>query len=1022
MNPKPYLLFIIAIVCCVGMRVYAQSVPLKGKVTDQAGNPVIGATIKIQHSSKGTTVGADGTFEISVEANAVLEVTAIGFDPARVNVANQTTVTITLTENKKELNEVVVTALGVKREKRALTYSTQEVKGATLVEAKEPNIVNALSGKVAGVQITSSSGTPGSSSRIVIRGATSFYGENQALIIVDGVPVNNDETGNLNSGPGTNRLADIDPAIIENISVLKGAAATALYGSAGARGVIMVTTKSGTGATKKPSVTFSQDVSFETPWLPEVQDKYAQGEYNTVTKQYEYFNGEDKKTSSSWGPLMDTLTVNGQKLKKYNQAKDFFKTGITSNSTVSVNGGNGLSDYFLSYSYLKQTGTTPKTDYDRHALFAKYNAKILNNLTSTFQLNYSSSQNDRLPEGYILEAPIWTVLTAPISWNPLPYENADGTQRVYRYSRNNPYWVLDNIYNKATVNRFIPVITLHYAPTNWLTVTERMGADIYSEQDKYRESRGSSANPPGRIIEQNLNFRQFNHDFIVNATKDVGDFNLNLLLGNNVYSVYNQTEYAKGTGLNIDDFDNIGQASAISYSETHYQSRKVGFYAQANVDWKRTFILSLTGRYDGSSVLSQDKSFYPYGSVAGSFVFSELLSPAVTDVMNFGKIRLSYATVGNDNVRPYQLNTPYQLPQGAGDVPGVAGIIYTNYAFPFQGQTGYLLTQTLGNPNLKNERLNEFEVGLETNFFHNRLGLEASYYVRKTKDGIIPGVPVAPSIGYAGTTVNSAQMQNKGLEILLNAKPVQSKNFSWDMTINFTRIRNKVLYIYNGQSQIGNGFTSIIVGQPYGAIVGTLFKRTASGQLLIDDAGLPFSDSTGVIGDINPDWMGGISNTFRYKQFSLSFLFDMKKGGDIQNNVDGYGYFYGTPKATEDRADRVVEGINASDNKANTTVVTGQDYWRRLSAVTESVIQDGTYVKLRTISLSYDFGRSLFPNSFVRSASFIVTGRNLWIYSPHFTGGDPEVSSFGSSSGSQGMYSFSTPTSRSVNFTLKVSF
>lgn len=1023
MNPKPYLLLIVAMLCCAVMRVYAQPVPLKGRVTDQNGSPVPGATVKILHTGKGTTVAANGDFEISHEGNAVLEITAIGYDPVQVNVAaGQTTVAITLRESKKELNEVVVTALGVKREKRALTYSTQEVKGATLVEAKEPNIVNALSGKVAGVQITSSSGTPGSSSRIVIRGATSFYGENQALIIVDGVPVNNDETGNLNSGPGTNRLADIDPAIIENISVLKGAAATALYGSAGARGVIMITTKSGSAAAKKPAVTFSQDVSFETPWLPETQDKYAQGEYNYDTKQYEYFDGDIKKTSSSFGPLVDTLMINGQKAKKYNPAKDFFKTGVTSNSTVSVNGGNGLSDYFLSYSYLKQTGTTPKTDYDRHALFAKYNTKILKNLNSTFQLNYSSSLNDRLPEGYILEAPIWTVLTAPVSWNPLPYLNPDGTQRVFRYSRNNPYWVLDNIYNKARVNRFIPVVTLNYSPLGWLTITERMGADIYSEQDKYRESRGSAANPTGRIIEQNINFRQFNHDFIVNATKDVGNFNLNLLLGNNVLSTYTQTEYAKGTGLSIDGFDNIGQASSISYNETHYQNRKVGFYAQANVDYKRTFILSLTGRYDGSSVLSQEKSFYPYGSVAGSFVFSELLSPAVTDVMNFGKIRLSYATVGNDNVRPYQLNTPYQLPQGGGDVPGVAGIIFTNYSFPFQGQTGYLLSQTLGNPSLKNERLNEFEIGLETNFFHNRLGLEASYFARKTNDGIIPGVPIAPSTGYSGTTVNAARMQNRGIEILLNARPVQSKDFSWDLTFNFSRIRNKVLYIYNGQSQIGNGFTSIIVGQPYGVIVGSLFKRTAGGQLLIDDAGLPFSDSTGVIGDINPDWIAGISNTFRYKHFSLSFLFDMKKGGDIQNNVDGYGYFYGTPKVTEDRADRVVPGINVSDNKPNTTVVNGQDYWRRLSGVTESVIQDGTYVKLRTISLGYDFGRSLFPNTFVKSASLIVTGRNLWIYSPHFTGGDPEVSSFGASSGSQGIYSFSTPTSRSVNFTLKVSF
>src|ERR1044072_837551 len=429
MSLKPYLLWCIAILCCVGVDAYAQSVILKGKVTDKSGNPVIGATIKIKYSGKGTTAGADGSFELAYEGTAVLVTTAIGFDPAEVTVSNQSSVTLTLSENKKEPSEVVVTALGVKRDKRLLTYSAQEVKGATLAASKEPNIVNALSGKVPGVQITSASGTPGSASRIVIRGATSFFGENQPLIIIDGVPVNNDETGNLTMGPGTNRLADIDPAIIENISVLKGAAATALYGSAGARGVLMITTKSGmANADRKPTVSFSQDYSFEKPWFPEIQDKYAQGERGI------YYNGDDKKTSSSWGPLMDTLMINGQRAKKYNQLKDFFRTGHTSTSAVSVSGGNGNSDYLMSYSYINQQGTVPETDYKRHALFAKYNTKILSNLNSTFQLNYSSSTNDRAPEGYTLESPIWTIYTAPISWNPKPELNPDGTQRVYRYS------------------------------------------------------------------------------------------------------------------------------------------------------------------------------------------------------------------------------------------------------------------------------------------------------------------------------------------------------------------------------------------------------------------------------------------------------------------------------------------------------------------------------------------------------------------------------------------------------------
>lgn len=991
------------------MDAYAQSITLKGKVVDKSGNPVIGATVKIKDSNRGTTVAADGTFGITCEGTDALVTTAIGFDPSEVRVNNQPSLTITLTENKKELQEVVVTALGVKRDKRVLTYSAQEVKGATLAAAKEPNIVNALSGKVPGVQITSASGTPGSSSRIVIRGNTSFFGDNQALIVVDGVPVNNDETGNLNMGPGTNRLADIDPGIIENISVLKGAAATALYGSAGARGVIMITTKGGsTGLERRPTVTFSQDVSFEKPWFPEIQDKYALGERGI------YYNGEDQKTSSSWGPLMDTLKVDGQPVKRYDPLEYFFKTGITSNSAVSVNGGNGMSDYFMTYSYLNQTGTVPETEYERHSLFAKYNTKILKNLNSTFQLNYSSSTNDRQPEGYTLESPIWTVYTAPHSWNPEPVLNPDGTQRVFRYSRNNPFWTLDNIHNAARVNRFIPVITLNYNPLSWLTITERIGADIYSEQDKYTEARGSVSNPTGKIIDQNINFRQFNHDFIISANRTFGDLTVNLLVGNNVLSTYTQIQKAIGTGLSVDGFDNIGQASNISYSENIYQKRKVGFYAQSNIDYKRTLVLSLTGRYDQSSVLAKSKNAYPYGSIAGGFIFSELL-PDLSHILNFGKVRVSYAVVGNDGVEPYSLITSYQKPDG---LPGMGAT-----SFPYQGQSGYLLSQILGNPNLRNEQLNEFEVGLETNLFSNRIGLEASYFDKRTKNGIIFGVATAPSIGYTGTTVNTAEMSNKGIEILLNAKPVVSKNFSWDFAFNFTRIRNKVLSIYDGMQQLGNGFNTIVVGQPYGVLTGSSYKRNEQGQLMIDEAGLPFSDgSLNNIGNITPDWLAGLTNTVRYKQLTLSFLFDMKKGGDILNNVDAYGYFYGTPKVTEDRADRVVEGISVIDNKPNTISVTGQDYWRRVSAIAEPVIQDGTYIKLRTVSLSYDFGKVLVPKSFLKSASFTVTGRNLWIYSPHFTGGDPETSPFGSNNGSQGIYSFSTPTSRSVNFSLKVSF
>jgi outer membrane receptor protein involved in Fe transport len=381
--------------------------------------------------------------------------------------------------------------------------------------------------------------------------------------------------------------------------------------------------------------------------------------------------------------------------------------------------------------------------------------------------------------------------------------------------------------------------------------------------------------------------------------------------------------------------------------------------------------------------------------------------------MNLGKVRVSYATTGDSNIGPYTLSTPYNSQNSNYPI--------RNITFPYQGQSGFLLSPTLGNPLLKNERVNEFEVGLETGFFNNRISLEASYFIKKTTEGLIPNVSIAPSTGFSGTNVNTGVMQDRGLEVLLNVVPVKTKDFKWDVTLNYTRIRNKVLGIGNGLQQIGNGFTTIIVGRPYGTIFGTHYARNAQGKLLTDDAGLPYADSEqGVIGDINPDWTGGITNNFKYKQFNLSFFFDVKKGGDIQNNVDGYGYFYGTPKVTENRGPRVVSGINATTGQPNTITVDGQSYFQRINGITESVIQDATYIKLRNVSIGYTFNPSWLKGSPFKAVNLSVTGRNLWIYAPHFTGGDPEVSSFGSSNGSQGIYSFSTPTSRSIDFNLKL--
>ncbi len=995
-------------VCAMG-----QIRKITGRVTDIVGSGISGVTVKIKNTNTTTSANSSGYFSISGTGISTLVVTAVGYQSREFVIGSEDNITISLLQNTTTLDEVVVTALGVKKEKRMLTYSTQQVQGEEVMKSKEPNILNGLTGKIAGVQITSASGMPGSSSRIVIRGVTSFYGDNQALIVLDGIPINNAETsGTPDGGPGTNRLADLDPSIIENVNVLKGAAATALYGSSGARGVVIITTKR--GASGKPVVQFSTGLEFEKPIYIEKQYQYAQGDtYNGVP--YQYYDGETLKTSSSWGPLMDTLIVNGSKAPKYNPLDLFFQTGVLTNNNITVSGGNSNSDYVLSYTFLDQKGTVPNTEFKRHSLFTKFGTHILDNLTLNFQMNYSFTLNNKMPEGYGLESPIWTVYAAPVSYNPLPYLNPDGSQRLYRYSRNNPYWVLDNILNTSTVNRVIPLVTLTYTPTPWLSFTERMGADMYGEVQNYHVNIGDITYSTGRLVDISNNFRQFNNDFIAQGRKQFGKFSVALLLGNNIFSNYLQTINETGTGLSNAGFYNMSNAQKQTYSENHYLTRKVGFYSQADVAYNNLLILSLTGRYDGSSVLSTSNSFYPYGSAAVGFIFSELFSPEFRKKVNFGKLRVSYATVGNDNVQPYQLTTPF-----------MPAVIYggnsTNINFPYAGQNGFMISSTLGNANLKNELLKEFEAGVEAKFLNNRIGIEASYFDRKTSDGIIPGVTISPGTGYTGTTVNSAQMETKGVELLLTATPVRTSKFSWDITFNFSKLNNKVNAIYPGISQIGNGQTYIFVNQPYGVLFGSTFAKTPDGQLRINSAGLPYSTENGIMGNITPDWLAGIINTFNYSNFGLSFFFDMKKGGDIFNSDESYGYFYGTPKVTENRAARVVSGISDVDGKPNTVMVSGESYYRALSGILESTVQDGTFIKLRYVNLSYSFKSLIKRDGFLKDLSLVVTGKNLWIYKPHFTGSDPEVNSFGSSNGAIGVNSFSAPTSRAVNFTLRVVF
>ncbi|MBL7698640.1 MAG: SusC/RagA family TonB-linked outer membrane protein [Chitinophagaceae bacterium] len=1008
--------------CLLFYAAYSQKTEINGKVTDSTGNGLANVSIKERNSNNGTVSDLNGNFRLMTAPGTPLEISMVGYLPTVVNASNN--LSITLLAGGSSLDEVIVTALGIRRDKRNLTYAAQEVKGETLQQARQENIVNALAGKVAGVQISNSSGQPGSSSRIVIRGITSLNGENQALFVIDGIPMDNTEAGvidatnqgpdnaALNSGSTSNRAIDLDPNIIESVTVLKGAAATALYGSSAARGAIVITTKTGSRS-RRPQVTLGTNYGFNTAILAEFQDKYAQG------TNFEYVDGNNGQfASTSWGPLIDTLRVNGQPVKKHDPRKEFFRTGHVTDNNVSVSGSTDQSKYLISYAFLRNDGIVPNSLFQRHSLFGKFTNQITKNLSATIQLNYINTFNDRMAEGNGLTNPLWTIFAAPISWEPFPTTNPDGSQRLYRVARNNPYFLLDNVKTTSTVNRFLPIATLTYTPLSWLSVTERIGADIYTDQQHYHESNkivGGLFVGNGGVSNRLQTFRQFNHDLMIEAKKNLTDkLYTSFLVGNNILSQYSQYYTQTAFGLSIDNYYNINNGAVSSVSDVYSLNRKVGFYAQLNAEYNKMFVLGLTGRYDGTSVLAQGNNYYPYGSAAVGFIFSELLNERF-NALNFGKVRVSYSIVGNDNVSPYLLTTPF-VPAGQ----------VNNIAFPFNGQSGFLLSPTLGSENLKNETLKEFETGLELRMFNNRLSFDGSYFIRKTSD-LLTLTPLAPSSGFFEAILNAGSLEDKGFELLLGATPVKSRNFGWDISINFTRIRNKVTELGEGIDKIqfggfgGGGGTYAFKDMPYNMIFGSMYERDANGEIVVDDGGLPIiADQNGIIGNTNPDFNAGMSNTFTYKAFSLGFVFDWKQGGDIFSLDNHYNWFYGTPKATENREPFIVKGVKASDGKENDIFISAEDYYKGVSEIDEACIEDGTYIKLRSLSLSYNWnpqsGRLPFKN-----VSFTVSGNNLWIYKPHFTGSDPEQNIVGAGNG-QGIVNYLIPTSRSVNLGLRVTF
>lgn len=1078
-----------------GMQVaLAQKKTISGVVTGKDdGASIPGVTVLVKGTTIGTTTDATGKYTIVVpEKSNTLVFSFVGMKSQEIEVTQSTTLNVVLETDVLNIEGVVVTAIGISRETKALGYSVQGVEGEAIEKSNTTNVVNALNGKVAGVNVTSGSGAAGGAAYINIRGASSITGENQPLFVVDGIPIDNSQyysgnpdqgTNNLTEGVAySNRAIDLNPDDIASVTVLKGGAATALYGLRAANGVVIVTTKKGqanTGKANTYNVGFSTSVSIDqVNRLPEFQQKYGQGLNGK-------WAGPHTANRNSWGPLLDTcsytnvgltgaMDVNGDGIydwdkngiivskndpnatgapvNVYDNLGSFFRTGYTYNNALNIAGGNENATYYMSLSNMQSNGIVPNNTFDKTTVKISGETKLSTKFTASGSVNYINSGGSRIQQGSNLSGLMLGLLRTPITFDnangfddpvntPEAYMFPDGSQRSYRgYGiYDNPFWTVNMNEFKDDVNRMLGNVQLTYLPLDWLTISYRLGTDFYSDRRKAHFAINSSQWTAGQVFEDQHYNRDFNGDLIATITKDLSkDFKLNFVAGHNMYQTYHQQLYVQGDQLTIPEFYQLSNASTITTRENQAKYRTAAIYGDLGLSYQSMLFLNITGRNEWSTTLPETKNSFFFPSFSLGFVFTEIGGLKDNKILPFGKLRASYAIIAND--APIYSTGTYYSPAYYGDgwTPGVSS--------PFAGVTGYMVSDALGSDVLEPERLKSFEVGLDLRFLNNRLGIDVAYY-NNTNDKLILAVPVAGSSGYTVAVMNAATMKNTGIELLATGTPVKSKNgkFQWDITLNFTKNKNEVVELAEGVENVGlGGFTGAeiraVVGKPYGSIFGTQWVKDDNGNVIINDDptdpnyGRPImSDEEGYLGTVQPDWTMGITNSLQIYGFNLSFLVDIKKGGVMWNGTKGIMYALGTHVDTETRGESVVmdgvmghldaDGNLVSTGAANTISTTLDQSWYNglgggFGGPTEQFIEDANWVRLREVNLTYSLNPKWLSKTFFKGIDLFVSGRNLYLWTP-YTGIDPETNLYGASN-AQGIDYFNMPNTRTYTFGLKV--
>jgi TonB-linked SusC/RagA family outer membrane protein len=1053
-------------------QVSAQDRTLSGRVTDrQSGEGLPGVTVLVKGTTNGISTNSDGSFVLSnVPQTGTLVISSIGFITIERPLGTDNQITIGLTTDTKQLSEVVVTALGIQRESRALGYAVSEVKSEQVVQKSEPDVLRTLQGKVAGVNIVGANGAPGSATRITIRGNTSLNNNNQPLFIVDGVPYDNQQTNSDNSltrgSSYSNRAADIDPNNIESINVLKGMAAAALYGNRATNGVIVITTKTGSGKRGDKGIRIGYNTSYsieKVANLPDYQNKYGSG------SQFVY-----SEANGSWGPAFggaltevrhpfDIPALNAA-FPQYvgvtypykafeNNVKDFFNTGSLYENSVNVQGTGENTTFGAVLSRSDQQGMIPESKFNRTSLSAGGSGQF-NKLRIGANITYSNTDqqgpqlgaNNAIGNASAFGRTMF--LPRNLDLNGLPYENPLTRGSVFGWLNNqadNPIWSTKYNTYKSRVDRVATSANVNYAITKWLNASFVGGVNTYTDNRKSVLRPGSvGAGGLGEIIQDYVRNTELESTVLLTADHNITeDISLKAIIGHNVNQRVYEASSVIGSNYLLFDIDDITNTRTVAQNGTAYSKRRIfGVLADVTLGYKDFLYVNGTARNEWTSTLAKDNRSFFYPSVSTSLIFTEAFG-IQSNILNMGKLRAGYAKAGKD-ANPYLLNSRFALNPFFGNNAGGLG-------FPFNGLPGAAIGGTIGNPALTPEFTKEFEFGTDLNFLKDRIIIGATYY-NKRSTSQIANVPLPYATGFTALATNFGEISNKGFEGTLTLIPVDAGGFRWSSFTTFTRNRNIIESLTTGVEQVlinGNFFSDPQAvhraGQPYGMILGSVAARDPqSGKVLINPANgtIIRSLTPGLIGNPNPDYTFGFTNTFTYKGITLEGIVDFRKGGDVYSSTLASMMGRGVTKDTEDREKTVViDGVYGNPNTllpllsqdgsttANNTAISLQDLYFGtgsvgLSGPSEYSVFDGTTVRLREVTLGYSLPGSILEKTPFRGVTLSLSGRNLYWFSPNVpkhSNFDPETNTYGSSN-AQGFEYSNAPTSRRYGVNLRVNF